>query len=82
MSDKYPYTRGYCTVLIEFLEKGNSFENFSGEINIPMRVIKTWLQSQEDFKDAYEIAQAKYRTFWQKIDMASRVGGRSKKSKS
>lgn len=61
--------------------KGNSFNNFSGEINVPMRVIQKWLIHEQSFIDAYEIAQAKHRIFWQKIDMASRVkGSRSKKS--
>ena len=80
---EYPYARGYATTLIEFMEKGNSFSNFSGEIKVPMRFIQKWLIHEQSFIDAYEIAQAKHRTFWQKIDMASRIkGSRSKKSSS
>lgn len=82
MAEKeYPFAKGYCDVLIEFLEGGNAFENFSGEIKVPMRVIKRWLVTEPDFQDAHEIGMAKYRTYWEKIEMAKIVGGgRRKKS--
>ena len=80
---EYPYAKGYCKTLIDFMGKGHAFENFTGEIEVPMRVIRRWLREHPDFMDAYEVGKAKHKIFWEKLDMASKVSGkRPRKSSS
>lgn len=81
--NEYPYAKGYASQLIEFMAKGHAFENFVGEIRVPLRYIKKWLREHQDFRDAYEIGLAKYKIFHEKIQMAKAVGGkRGRKPKS
>ena len=82
MSKDYPYAKGYCEMLIEFLGKGQSFDNFGGEIKVPMRFVNRWIKTEPDFRDAHEIGMAQYRSYWEKIEMASKVGGTRRARKS
>ena len=58
------------------MAKGHRFENFSGEIEVPFRIVKSWLREHLEFSDAYEIGLAKYKIFHEKLEMASKVTGK------
>lgn len=57
MSNKnYPYMTYFCTLLIEHMERGFSFDTFHGTLRYPKHVVDSWLVEKPTFIEAKGIA--------------------------
>ena len=57
MSSNNPYMGYFATLLIEHMQKGNSFDSFSSTLKYPKHVVDGWLHSKPSFAEARGIGE-------------------------
>jgi len=61
------YKHEYCSMLIEHMSNGLSYEAFAGVIGVCKFSLYEWEKNHEEFSDAKLIAFQKCQLFWEKL---------------
>lgn len=64
----------YCSMLIEWMSRGKSFNSFAGLVGVPLSTLEEWLESFTAFKEAYEVGQAIELGHWEEVARLQAVG--------
>jgi hypothetical protein len=58
------YTPEVCDTIVALLEQGKDLAHVAAAHNVSERTLYNWLNTHDELKEAYEIAQAKSKAFW------------------
>lgn len=61
------YDPSFCSMVIEHMSQGLSFESFAGLIEVDRSTLYNWVKDYPDFERAKGIALEKSRLFWEKL---------------
>lgn len=61
----YEYNPKYISHILELGEEGYGIEFFCGENNIPPRIVQSWAEKDEIFRDALDTMNCKRIKFWE-----------------
>lgn len=69
------YRPEYCDEVVEFLSRGHSVAAFAGRVGVSRSTVYEWIDTHEDFAEAYRVGRAKALLAWEELALnAARTG--------
>ena len=68
------YKPEYCTMLIEHMSSGLSFESFGANVDVCEDTLYEWAKVYPEFSEAKKIARIQCLKFWERIGIAGMSG--------
>jgi hypothetical protein len=68
------YREEYCQALIDWRQRGGTYEGFAGSIGVSKQTLYDWEKAQPAFLDAKRRARQKHRVFMDQIGLGLMTG--------
>jgi hypothetical protein len=68
------YKKKYCSLLIEHMRNGLSFDAFAGVIEVNQDTLHEWKKRHKEFDKAYQNGKALSQLWWEQIGKAGATG--------